>query len=104
MQNRKPKTIVMQGTFGYGTPEKENSDTVFDLILRIDMYIDGDWVRTRGTTLVLIMVLGCRNYGCLESNDIPHPAIGAAVDEETGMTGALELKGGILRGLLKLGY
>jgi dipeptidase D len=37
-------------------------------------------------------------YGSLESNDIPHPAIEAlfTVDEETGMTGALELKGGIL--------
>jgi dipeptidase D len=33
------------GTFGYGTPE--NSDTVFDFDTQgIDMYIDGDWVRT----------------------------------------------------------
>jgi hypothetical protein len=47
------KAIVMQGTFRYGTPE--NSDTVLISILRIDMYIDGDWVRARGTT-VLIMV------------------------------------------------
>jgi hypothetical protein len=30
------------------------------------------------------MVLGCRNYGSLESNDIPHPAIGAAVLKKLG--------------------
>jgi dipeptidase D len=36
----------------------------------------------------------------LESTDIPHPAIEAlfTIDEETGMTGALNLQGGILKG------
>ena len=36
----------------------------------------------------------------LESTDIPHPAIEAlfTIDEETGMTGAMGLKGGILDG------
>jgi di/tripeptidase len=40
--------------------------------------------------------LGLPQLWLLESNDIPHPAIEAlfTVDEETGMTGALELKGG----------
>jgi dipeptidase D len=34
----------------------------------------------------------------LESKDIPHPALEAlfTIDEETGMTGALALKGGLL--------
>jgi di/tripeptidase len=35
---------------GYGT--SKNSDTVFDFDTQgIDMYVDGDWVRARGTTL-----------------------------------------------------
>ena len=40
----------------------------------------------------------------LESTDIPHPAIEAlfTIDEETGMTGALELKGGMLSGSIML--
>jgi dipeptidase D len=40
----------------------------------------------------------------LESKDIPHPAIDAlfTIDEETGMTGALNLKGGILKGEILL--
>jgi dipeptidase D len=40
----------------------------------------------------------------LESKDIPHPAIEAlfTIDEETGMTGALNLKGGILQGQILL--
>jgi dipeptidase D len=43
------RAIVMQGTFGYGTPE--NSDTVFDFDTQgIDMYVDGDWVRQRNNS------------------------------------------------------
>jgi dipeptidase D len=40
----------------------------------------------------------------LESKDIAHPAIEAlfTIDEETGMTGALNLKGGILQGEILL--
>jgi dipeptidase D len=40
----------------------------------------------------------------LESKDIKHPAIDAlfTIDEETGMTGALNLKGGILKGEILL--
>ena len=40
----------------------------------------------------------------LESNDISHPAIEAlfTIDEETGMTGAMGLKGGLLSGAILL--
>ena len=40
----------------------------------------------------------------LESDTIAHPAIDAlfTIDEETGMTGALGLKGGILQGEILL--
>jgi dipeptidase D len=36
---------------------QKNSDTIFDFDTQgIDMYVDEDWVRARGTTLEQIMV------------------------------------------------
>jgi dipeptidase D len=63
------------------------------------MYVDEDWVRARGTTLGADNGLGVAAImAVLESK--AHPAIEAlfTIDEETGMTGALNLKGGILQG------
>jgi dipeptidase D len=85
---------------------QKNADTVFDFDTQgIDMYVDGDWVRARGTTLGADNGLGVAAImAILESKDIPHPAIEAlfTIDEETGMTGALNLKGGILQGQILL--
>jgi dipeptidase D len=85
---------------------QKNADTVFDFDTQgIDMYVDGDWVRARGTTLGADNGLGVATImAILESKDVPHPAIEAlfTVDEETGMTGALNLKGGILQGQILL--
>lgn len=98
MENR--KTIVMQSHLDM--VHQKNNDTVFDFDTQgIDMYVDGDWVRARGTTLGADNGLGVATImAILESTDIPHPAIEAlfTIDEETGMTGALGLKGGILTG------
>ena len=69
------------------------------------MYVDGDWVRAKGTTLGADNGLGVAAImAILESTDIAHPAIEAlfTIDEETGMTGALNLKGGILQGEILL--
>ncbi|UMY65483.1 MULTISPECIES: aminoacyl-histidine dipeptidase [unclassified Flavobacterium] len=94
------KTIVMQSHLDM--VHQKNNDTVFDFDTQgIDMYVDGDWVRARGTTLGADNGLGVATImAILESTDIPHPAIEAlfTIDEETGMTGALGLKGGILTG------
>lgn len=102
MENR--KTIVMQGHLDM--VHQKNNDTVFDFDTQgIDMYVDGDWVRAKGTTLGADNGLGVATImAILESKDIPHPAIEAlfTVDEETGMTGALNLKGGILTGEILL--
>lgn len=102
MENR--KTIVMQGHLDM--VHQKNADTVFDFYTQgIDMYVDGDWVRARGTTLGADNGLGVATImAILESKDIPHPAIEAlfTIDEETGMTGALNLKGGILQGQILL--
>lgn len=102
MENRKP--IVMQGHLDM--VHQKNADTVFDFDTQgIDMYVDGDWVRAKGTTLGADNGLGVATImAILESKDIPHPAIEAlfTIDEETGMTGALNLKGGILQGQILL--
>lgn len=102
MENRKP--IVLQGHLDM--VHQKNSDTVFDFDTQgIDMYVDGDWVRARGTTLGADNGLGVAMImAILESKEIKHPAIEAlfTIDEETGMTGALNLKSGVLRGEILL--
>ncbi|UFH46199.1 aminoacyl-histidine dipeptidase [Flavobacterium galactosidilyticum] len=102
MENRKP--IVLQGHLDM--VHQKNADTVFDFDTQgIDMYVDGDWVRARGTTLGADNGLGvAAMMAILESTDIPHPAIEAlfTIDEETGMTGALNLKGDVLQGEILL--
>ncbi|MBC7640787.1 MAG: aminoacyl-histidine dipeptidase [Flavobacterium sp.] len=102
MENR--KTVVLQGHLDM--VHQKNNDTNFDFDTQgIDMYVDGDWVRARGTTLGADNGLGVAMImAILESATIKHPAIEAlfTIDEETGMTGALNLKGGILTGEILL--
>lgn len=102
MENR--KTIVMQSHLDM--VHQKNNDTVFDFDTQgIEMYVDGDWVRAKGTTLGADNGLGVATImAILESTDIPHPAIEAlfTIDEETGMTGAMGLKGGLLEGQILL--
>lgn len=102
MENR--KTIVMQSHLDM--VHQKNNDTVFDFDKEgIKMFVDGDWVRAQGTTLGADNGIGVATImAILASTDIPHPAIDAlfTIDEETGMTGALGLKGGILKGEILL--
>ena len=98
MENR--KTIVMQSHLDM--VHQKNNDTVFDFDTQgIEMYVDGDWVRAKGTTLGADNGLGVATImAILESQDIPHPAMEAlfTIDEETGMTGAIGFQGGWLQG------
>ncbi len=102
MENR--KTVVLQGHLDM--VHQKNSDTIFDFDKQgIEMYVDGDWVRAKGTTLGADNGLGvAMMMAVLESKSIKHPAIEAlfTIDEETGMTGALKLKGGVLSGEILL--
>lgn len=102
MENR--KTIVMQSHLDM--VHQKNSATVFDFDTQgIEMYVDSDWVRANGTTLGADNGLGVATImAILESKDIQHPAIEAlfTIDEETGMTGAMGLKGGLLQGEILL--
>ncbi len=94
------ETIVLQSHLDM--VHQKNSDTVFDFDKQgIEMYVDGDWVKAKGTTLGADNGIGVASImSLLSSTDIPHPAIEAlfTIDEETGMTGALSLKGGLLEG------
>ncbi|GAA4269814.1 aminoacyl-histidine dipeptidase [Hyunsoonleella aestuarii] len=93
-------TVVMQSHLDM--VHQKNNHTVFDFDNQgIEMYVDGDWVRAKGTTLGADNGLGVATImAILESTEIPHPAIEAlfTIDEETGMTGAMGLKGGLLSG------
>lgn len=98
MENREP--LVLQSHLDM--VHQKNSDSGFDFSSQgIDMYIDGDWVKAHGTTLGADNGIGVAAIlSILASKDIAHPPLEAlfTVDEETGMTGALALTGGLLEG------
>ena len=79
---------------------QKNNDTQFNFDTDgIKMKVDGDWVKAEGTTLGADNGIGVATImTLLASTDIPHPPLEAlfTIDEETGMTGAFELKGGLL--------
>ncbi len=81
---------------------QKNSDTDFDFETQgIISYIDGDWVKARGTTLGADNGMGVASIlTILDADDIAHPELEGlfTVDEEMGMTGAMELRKGWLRG------
>jgi len=99
----RPK-VILQGHLDM--VHQKNADVEFDFATQgIDMIVEGDWVRANGTTLgsdngigvAMIMAL-------LSSTNLDHPPLEAlfTIDEETGMTGALGLKGGILEGKIMI--
>jgi len=102
MENR--KSIVMQSHLDMVC--QKNNDVNFDFETQgIQMEVDGDWVKAKGTTLGADNGLGVATImSVLESSDIPHPDLEAlfTIDEETGMTGALGLKPGQLSGQILL--
>lgn len=94
------KAVVLQSHLDM--VHQKNTDTDFDFLSQgIQMYVDGDWVKAKGTTLGADNGLGVATImAVLQSTDIPHPALEAlfTVDEETGMTGAMGLQPGLLKG------
>ena len=94
------KTVVLQAHIDM-VPQK-NSDNPHDFERDpIIPYIDGDWVKARGTTLGADNGIGvAAALMMLESKQHKHGPLEVllTVDEEAGMTGAFGLKGGILKG------
>jgi dipeptidase D len=107
---RKPATaglenrpgIVLQAHLDM-VPQK-NNDVQHDFEKDpIQAYVDGDWVKARGTTLGADNGIGvAAALAVLEAKDLAHGPLEAlfTIDEETGMTGANELKAGLLKGAI----
>ncbi len=102
MENR--QTVILQSHLDM--VHQKNADTNFDFNSQgIEMLIDGDWVTANGTTLGADNGMGVAAImTLLQSTDIAHPTLEAlfTIDEETGMTGALELDQTILKGTILL--
>lgn len=92
MENR--KGVILQAHMDM-VPQK-NNDTVHNFETDpIETYIDGDWVRAKGTTLGADNGLGvAAMMAVLEDKTLKHGPLEAliTVDEETGMFGAFGLK------------
>jgi dipeptidase D len=102
MENR--MGVVLQGHLDM-VPQK-NSDKDHDFTTDpITTIIDGDWVRADKTTLGSDNGIGVASaMAVLASTELVHGPIEAlfTCDEETGMTGANELKPGLLDGQIML--
>ncbi len=92
--------VILQGHLDMVCQKEDGSD--FDFFSDgLDLYVDGDFVRARGTTLgadngiAVAMVLAI-----LDSDSLAHPPIEAVftTDEEIGMVGALQLDMSMLSG------
>jgi len=98
MENR--KGVILQVHLDM-VPQK-NSDKVHDFEKDpIDTIVDGEWVKAKGTTLGSDNGIGVSAaLAVLASKDIVHGPIEAlfTIDEETGMTGAIGLEAGLLKG------
>lgn len=97
-ENAEP--VILQGHLDMVCQKLENINIDFSAE-GLDVFVDGDFVKARGTTLgadngiAVAMVLAI-----LESNEYKHPAIEAvfSTDEEIGMVGATKFDMGWLSG------
>ncbi len=109
---RKPATPGMEDRKGIilqahmDMVPQANNDTKHDFTKDpIETFIDGDWVKARGTTLGADNGLGVAAImAILEDNSLKHGPLEALItmDEETGMVGAFGLKPGELNGEILL--
>ncbi|MEZ5034405.1 MAG: aminoacyl-histidine dipeptidase [Chitinophagaceae bacterium] len=93
-------TVVLQSHLDM--VHQKNADVDFDFATQgIQMQVDGDWVKAKGTTLGADNGIGVATImAILVSTDIEHPPLEAlfTIDEETGMTGAKGLSADLLKG------
>ena len=102
MENR--KGIILQAHMDM-VPQK-NNDTIHDFTTDpIETYVEGDWVKAKGTTLGADNGLGVAAImAVLEDNNLKHGPLEALItkDEENGMYGAFGLKPGTMQGEILL--
>lgn len=97
MEDRKP--IVIQGHIDMVC--EKNSDVEFDFDNDpIQPYVDGDWVKAKGTTLGADNGIGIAMGMSIMTGGFDHPDIEllCTLDEETGLTGAMQLGDDLLKG------
>jgi dipeptidase D len=102
MENR--KGIILQSHLDM-VPQK-NNDTVHDFEKDpLTTWIDGEWVKAKGTTLGADNGIGvAATMAVLADKTLTHGQVEAlfTIDEETGMTGANNLGAGILTGTIMI--
>lgn len=94
------KTVVLQSHMDMVC--EKNNDTVHNFDTDpIETYVDGEWLKAKGTTLGADNGIGiATELAVLASKTIEHGPIEClfTVDEETGLTGAFALKPGFMDG------
>ena len=93
------QTVILQSHLDM--VHQKNSDTQFDFQTQgIQSYIDGEWVKAKGTTLGADNGMGAASMMAVLSSDIQHGPLEClfTIDEETGMTGAQNIDQGLLTG------
>lgn len=94
------RTVVLQSHMDMVC--EKNADSAFDFMKDpIEAYVDGEWLKAKGTTLGADDGIGvAMQMALLEATDIPHGQIECLFtrDEETGLTGAAALKPGFMTG------
>jgi len=94
------QTVVLQSHLDM--VHQKNSNTDFDFQTQgIQSYIDGEWVKAKGTTLGADNGMGAASMmAVLSSSNIQHGPLEClfTIDEETGMTGAKNIDQGLLEG------
>ena len=94
------KTIILQSHMDMVCDKLVDVDFDFDRDA-IQTYVDGEWLRAKGTTLGADDGIGCAiELAILEADDIEHGPLECVFtrDEETGLTGAEGMKPGFMTG------
>ncbi len=98
MENR--KTLILQSHMDMVCEKLVDLDFDFDRDA-IQTYVDGEWLRAKGTTLGADDGIGCAiELAILDSDDVEHGPLECVFtrDEETGLTGAEGMKAGFMTG------
>jgi len=105
---RKPATLGLESHQGVILQAhqdivcEKNSDVNHDFMTDpIETWVDGEWLKAKGTTLGGDDGIGiAMALAVLASDSLQHPALEClfTVDEETGLTGAFALQDGMLNG------
>ncbi|HCF62380.1 MAG TPA: cytosol nonspecific dipeptidase [Myxococcales bacterium] len=97
--HEKAPRVLLQGHVDMVCEKNKGTEHDFDND-PIPAYVDGEWVKAKGTTLGADNGIGvAAALALLEAKDVVHPPLELlfTIDEETGLTGAKGLKPGFLQ-------